>query len=119
MEVADDGDADAALVETFDDGGDGRGGFFVVDRDAHDLRAGEGQGCNLLDGAGDVGCVGVGHGLDDDRDFPADANLADFDRWGFSAMNLRHASSLPVEPAASAVQFLANSSDRETRCKMR
>ena len=86
VEVADDGHAEAALVEAFDDVGDGGCGVFVVDGDAHDLRAGEGEGRDLLDGAGDVGRVGVGHGLDDDRDLPADANVADFDRGGFSAL---------------------------------
>ena len=95
VEVADDGDADAALVEAFDDVGNGGGGVFVVDGDADDLGAGEGEGRNLLDGAGDVGRVGVGHGLDDDRDLPADADVADFDRGCFPALNLRHASSLP------------------------
>ena len=96
VEVADDGDADAALVEAFDDGGNGGGGVFVVDGDADDLRAGEGQGCNLVDGALDVGGVGVGHRLDDDRDFPADADLPDLDGRRLPALNLRHVSSLPA-----------------------
>ena len=39
----------------------------------------------------DVGGVGVGHRLDDDGNFPADANVADVDGGGFSALNLRHA----------------------------
>jgi len=66
-----------------------------VDRDAHDLRARESEGRNLFDGARNVCRVGIGHRLHDDRNLPADANLPDFDRARFSALNLRHASSLP------------------------
>ena len=95
MEVADDGGVEAALGEAFDDVGDSGCGVFVVDGDADDFRAGEGEGCDLLDGAGDVGRVGVGHGLDEDRDFPADAGVADFYCGGFSALDLRHGFSLP------------------------
>ena len=69
----------------------GCGGFLVVDRDAHDLRAGQSQGRDLFDGAGNVRRVGVGHRLHDDRNLPADANLPDFDRRCLSALNLRHA----------------------------
>ena len=90
VEVADDGDADAALVESFDDGGNGGGGFLVVHGDADDLGAGQGERFDLLDGAGDVGGVGVGHRLDDDRDFPAHADLADLDRGCLPALNLGH-----------------------------
>ena len=95
VEVADDGHADAALVEAFDDVRNGCRGVVVVDRDADQLGAGERERRNLLDGALDVGRVGVGHRLDDDGNFPADANVADVDGWGFPALNLCHASSLP------------------------
>ena len=90
MEVADDGDGDAALVEAFDDGGNGGGGVFVVDGDADDLRAGEGERGHLVDGALDIGGVGVGHRLNDDRDLPADSNLPDLDRWRLPALNFGH-----------------------------
>ena len=49
-----------------DDVGNGLGGVVVVDGDADHLRAGAGEGGDLLDGAFDVGGVGVGHGLHDD-----------------------------------------------------
>ena len=94
VEVADDGDLETALREAIDDVRNGGGGVLVVDGDADDLRAGKGQGRDLFDGAGNVGRIGVGHGLDDDRDLPADANVANFDRGCFSALNLRHNSSL-------------------------
>ena len=95
VEVADDGHADAALVEAFDDVRNGGGGVFVVDRDAHQLRAGEREGRNLLDGATATSAVSV---LVIDctttGNFPANANVADFDGGGFSALNLRHEDSL-------------------------
>ncbi len=47
--------------------GHGPGGLVVVDRDAHQLAAGLGQGTHLVHGRRDVGRVGVGHRLDDDR----------------------------------------------------
>ena len=94
VEVADDGHAQAALFEAFDDGWNGGRGVFVVDRDAHDLGAGERERRNLLDGGPDVRRVGVGHRLHDDGNFPAHANVSDFDGWSFSAGDLRHASSL-------------------------
>ena len=70
--------------------GNGRGGFFVVHGDADQLGAGEGERCNLLDGGGDVGGVGVGHRLHDDGNFPAHTNMADFDCRGLPALNLGH-----------------------------
>jgi hypothetical protein len=41
VEVADDGDAEAALVKALDDVRNGCGGVLIVDRDANDLRARE------------------------------------------------------------------------------
>ena len=89
------GTRDAALVEAFDDGGNGGGGVFVVHGDADDLRAGKGEGRDLVDGALNVGGVGVGHRLNDDRDLPADLDLPDFDRRRLPALDLRHGFSLP------------------------
>jgi hypothetical protein len=96
MEVANDGDVNAALVQAFDDGGDGRGGFLGVYRNANKFRTGLRQSRNLLDGAGNVGCAGVGHRLHDDRDLRAYANLPDFDYACFPALYLSHAYSLPA-----------------------
>ena len=90
VEITDDGDADAAFVESLHDGGNSSGSFLVVHRDAHDFGAGEGEGLDLLDGARDVRGVGVGHRLDDDRDFPTHADLADLDRGCLPALNLGH-----------------------------
>ena len=95
MKIADDRHAQAALFETFNDVRNGCCCVFVVDRDANQFRAGERERCNLFNGALNVGCVGVGHRLDDDGNFPADADVADADSWSFSALNLRHNSSLP------------------------
>ena len=68
VEVADDGDVDAALGEAFDDVRNGFGGVVIVDGDADQLRAGCDQLGNLLDGRRGVGGVGIGHRLDDDRE---------------------------------------------------
>jgi hypothetical protein len=69
---------------------DGRRGFFVVHRNADNLRARKCKGRDLFDRAGNVRRVGVGHRLHDDRNFPAHANGADFDCSCFPALNLRH-----------------------------
>ena len=90
MEVADDGHADALLVESLDDLGDGRGGVVVVDRDAHEFGAGARQSRDLLDGPRDVGGVGVRHGLHHDRCIAAHADAADVGGHGFSALNFCH-----------------------------
>ena len=55
----------------------GGGGLVPVDRDAHDLGPGAGQGRDLPGGAFDVGRVGVGHRLDHDRRAAADHDVAD------------------------------------------
>ena len=87
MEVADDGHAHALLVELLDDVGHGGGRFFVVDGDAHQFRAGAGQRGALLDGRGNIGGIGIGHGLHHDRCIRADAHAADDGGYGFSAWN--------------------------------
>ena len=99
MEVADDGGVPALGVEGVDDVGDGFGGVVVVDGDADKLGAGAGEGGNLLDGGLDVGGVGVGHRLDDDGGFGADADASDVDGNGFAALERRHKDSLSPFPA--------------------
>src|ERR1700722_5386639 len=95
MKIADDRHAQAALFKTVDDVRNGCCRVFVVDCDANQLRASERERCDLFNGSLNVGCVGVGHRLDDDGNFPADSDVADADSWSFSALNLRHASILP------------------------
>ena len=94
VEVAHDGHAQSARFQALHDVRNGRRGVVVVDRDADDLRGRLRQRRDLFDGARNVRRVGVGHRLHDDRNLPADANLPDLDRGCFSALNLRHASSL-------------------------
>ena len=90
MEVADDGHAHALLFEPFDDVGDGLGGIVVVDGDADHFGAGAGQGGDLLDGAGDVRGIGVGHGLHHNRCIAAHADATDRGGKGFSTVNFCH-----------------------------
>src|SRR5947209_4402787 len=67
MEIADDGHGNAELRAGVDDLGNGGGGGFGVDRDANELRAGAGERHHLIDRGSDVGGIGVGHRLNDDR----------------------------------------------------
>ena len=90
MKVADDGDADTALVEALDDVGHSGRGFLIVDRDANNLGAGQGQGFYLLDGGGDVRRICVGHRLHNNGDFPSHSDLADPDCGRLPALNLGH-----------------------------
>ncbi len=85
VEVADDGHAEAALFESFNDGRNGCRGAFVVHRHADQLGAGDGKRRNLGDRGLYVGRVGVGHRLDDDGNFPSDANVSNGNGWSFSA----------------------------------
>ena len=90
VEIAHDRHPDPALVQSLHDRRNRRGGLLVVHRNAHNLRPGHRQRSNLLDGAGDIGRVGVGHRLHDNRDLPAHANVADLDRGCLPALNLWH-----------------------------
>ena len=85
----------SALVKPLDDVRNGLGRVLIVNSHANDLGTGQSQRRHLFDGAGNVRGVGVGHGLNHDRNLPADPNLSDFDRWCFPALNLRHEYSLP------------------------
>ena len=57
----------------------GGGALVAVDGDAHDLRAGAMQRRDLRDRLVDIGGVGVGHRLHDDRRAAADDHAADVD----------------------------------------
>ena len=90
VKVAHDRHPDSALVQSFHNRRNRRRGFLVVHRNAHNLRPGHGQSGNLLNGARDVGGIGIGHRLHDDRNLPAHANVADLDRGRLPALNLWH-----------------------------
>ena len=90
MEIADDGNADALLVELLDNGRDCGSGLFVVHGYANQFRAGAGQGCDLLDGRGDVRCIGIRHRLHHNRCIAAHAHAIDRTRNGFPALNVSH-----------------------------
>ncbi len=66
VEVADDGDAHAELLQRIDDPGHRGGGLLGIHGDAHQFRAGARQRHHLVDGGRRVGGIGVGHGLHDD-----------------------------------------------------
>ena len=82
MEVADQRRGDAALAQVVADMRHGGGGLVAIHGDAHQFRAGARQRRNLRDGALDIGGVGVGHRLHDDRRAAADGDIADHDLGG-------------------------------------
>ena len=90
VEVADDGNADALLVELLDDVGNGRGSLVVVHGDAHQFRPGAGQRRHLLHRRGHVGRVSVGHGLHHNRCIRPYAHTADHGGNGLPALNISH-----------------------------
>ena len=61
------------------------GGLVAVDGDPHHFRTGAGQRRHLGHRAVDIGGVGVGHRLHDDRRAAADGDIADHDLGGFVA----------------------------------
>ena len=79
VEVADQRDVEAEPLQPLADARHGGGGLVAVDGDAHDLGAGPVQRGDLGDGLVDVGRVGVGHRLHDDRRAAADQHAADID----------------------------------------
>ena len=85
VEVPHDRHVDAHLSQAIFDVRDRGGSLIAVDRDADDLRAGAGQRSHLARGALDIGSVGIGHRLDDDRRAATDAHAADIHRHGLVA----------------------------------
>ena len=77
------GSLDAALAQPIADVRHGGSGFLAIDRDAHHFRSGARQRRDLRDRAIDIGGVGVGHRLHDDRRTAADGDIADHDLGGF------------------------------------
>ena len=90
VEVADQRHVAADAGEPLLDPGYGGSRLVAVDRDAHQLGAGAREAGDLADGAVDVGGVGVGHRLHDDRSAAADDDgafaLADGDGDGVMAL---------------------------------
>ncbi len=85
VEVADDGHADAELVERVDDLRHGGGGLLGVHGDAHQFGAGARQRHHLVDGGRHVGRIGVGHRLHDDRMIAADLDTSDVHHYRLAA----------------------------------
>jgi hypothetical protein len=75
MEIADQGHMDTHAVQLLADVGHRPRRFVVVDRDAHQLRAGDGQFLDLNRGANGIGGIGVGHGLQAHRRVTTDRHV--------------------------------------------
>ena len=95
VEIADQRHVAAQRVELLADRRHGGGGFGRVDGDAHQFRAGVGERLDLRHRRRDVGGVGVGHRLHDDRRAAADVDAADVDLARSAARDVRglHAAS--------------------------
>ncbi len=74
MEVADQRRRDPPGAQAIADVGHGGGGLLAIDGQAHQLRACPRQRRDLARGRLDVGGVGVGHRLHDDRRAPANGD---------------------------------------------
>ena len=90
VEVADDGRRPALFGDTLDDIRHGFGGGVIVDSNADHLRPGAGKRGYLLDRALDIGGVGIGHRLHNDRCIRTDANAAYIHRYRTPTLDLWH-----------------------------
>jgi len=90
VEVADDGDMNAEALEAIDNDGHGLGGIVVINGDADEFRSGACECRDLADSAVNIGGIGVGHRLNDDRGVAADAHTANESSDSFPATNLCH-----------------------------
>ncbi len=88
VKVADERSFAAGVQHALLDFGHSGGGFGKIHGDADHLRAGGGQLDALLRGGGDVGGVGIGHGLNDDGRAAADGHVADL--HAMSLLSMRH-----------------------------
>jgi hypothetical protein len=89
VEVADQRHVDAEDVEPLADMRYGRRRLVAIDRDPYQLRAGARQCRDLSDRRRNVGSIGIGHRLYDDRRTAADLHMADHDRDGALARRRR------------------------------
>jgi hypothetical protein len=76
VEIADDGHADAELLERIDDFRKRCRRVFGIDRHADQLRAGLRQRHHLIDRGRNIGRIGIGHGLYDNRMITPDLHTA-------------------------------------------
>ena len=67
--------------------------LITIDGDAHQLRAGPVKGGNLCNGRIDIGRIGIGHRLHDDRRTAADHHAADIDANRLLARKNAHVAS--------------------------
>ncbi len=79
MKIANQRSVTAGIEDALFDFRDGGGGFGDIHGDANDFGASLREFEVLVYGASDVGGIGIGHRLHDDRSAAADLNLADFD----------------------------------------
>jgi len=94
MEVADDRDARAQLVESLDDVGHSLGGLVSVDSHADHFAARPRQVGNLLDSSRDIRRVGVGHRLHHYWCITADSHSADGGGDSLPASHFSHRETL-------------------------
>ena len=80
VEIADQGRVAAQRIQPLADTHDLARRILVVHRDAHQFRAGGSQLLHLFHRRRDVGGIGIGHGLDDNRCAPTDLHRTDADR---------------------------------------
>ncbi len=90
------------------------GRVVVVHGDAHHLRPGACEGSDLLDGALDVGRVGVRHRLHHDRSIGADAHTSNGNCHGITANDGRHESLKIKFTKAAGRPGLAQSEPKRT-----
>ena len=99
MEVPDERDTDAQLIQPFPDRRHRGGGFRRVHGEAHQFGTGTRQVPHLFNGTGDIGRVRIGHGLDDDGIGTADADSPNNGYERFATW-MRHGRIVPLNMTA-------------------
>ena len=96
VEVPDNGCVDSFVGQAGHDLRDRLRRFLVIHGDPDQLAPGQGQGLDLVYGCDNVGCVGVGHGLDHHRVRAPDSHATHGDFHGLSATHHAHERLLTV-----------------------